>query len=155
MTKIADLASFKKKILEHCLQRQEEQISSIKDAMDGALESALSERSGSEDSQDSFREQMQHERTMYAKKLSESTEVLATLQRINPSASFQQAGQGSLVLTDKQLFLIAGSLGKISVDGNDVFVISNQSPIYDVMSGKRKGESFDFRGQKFQIMDVA
>lgn len=155
MTKIADLASFKKKVLEYCLKRQEEQITSLKDAMDGAMESALSEKGGSEDSQDSFREQMQLERNMYAKKLSESTEMLVSLQRINPAAFFQQAGQGAMVATDKQVFLIAGSLGKINVEGNDVFVISNQSPIYDVMAGRRKGESFDFRGQKFQINDVA
>lgn len=155
MTKIADLAAFKKKVLEYCLHRQEEQIASLKDAMEGAMESALSERSGSEDNQDSFREQMQHERNMYAKKLSESTEMLAVFQRINPSATFQQAGQGAMVHTDKQIFLIAGSLGKVTIDGHDVFVISNQSPIYDVMAGKRKGDSFDFRGHKFTVADVA
>ncbi len=155
MTNIADLAVFKKKVLEYCLRRQEEQIASLKDAMDGAMESALSEKGGSEDSQDSFREQMQLERNMYAKKLSEATEMLVLLQRINPDASFQQAGQGSMVSTDKQIFLIAGSLGKLTIDGTDVFVISNQSPIYDVMAGRRKGESFDFRGQKFSISGVA
>jgi len=155
MTKIADLGKFKQQALELCLQRQEQQIASLKEAIDVAMESALSEKSGSEDAQDSFREQMQQERNMYANKLAESSELLAGLKRINPAAVFQQVGQGALVVTDKQIFLIAGSLGKMTFDGHDIFVISNQSPIYDAIAGLKKGDTYDFRGMKCKVLDVA
>lgn len=154
MTKIADLAKFKAEVLALCIQRQEAQVASLKESIDAAIESALSEKSGSEDSQDAFREQMQHERNMYSNKLSESADLLVALKRINPAAAFQQVGQGSLVVTDKQVFFIAGSIGKITHGGHDVFVISNQSPIYDALAGLKKGNSYEFRGQRFTIEDL-
>lgn len=154
MTKIADLAKFKKGVLELCLQRQEQQVASIKEAIEVAIESALSEGSGSEDSQDAFREQMQQERNMYSNKLTESSELLAGLRRINPAAVFQAVGQGALIVTDKQVFLIAGSIGKVTFDGHDVFVISTQSPIYDAITGLKKGDKYEFRGQHFTVTDL-
>ena len=154
MTKIPDLAKFKRVVLEQCVQRQEQQIASLKEAIEAAIESALSESGSSEDSQDSFREQMQQERSMYNNKLAESSELLAGLKRINPNAVFSQIGQGALVVTDKQIFLIAGSIGKITFDSQDIFVISTQSPIYDAIAGLKKGDKYEFRGQHFVITDL-
>ncbi len=154
MTKIADLPKFKKDVLELCIRRQEQQVASLKEAIEAAVESALSESGSSEESQDSFREQMQQERSMYNKKLAESSELLASLKRINPVALFGQVGQGALIVTDKQTFLIAGSIGKITHESVDVFVISTQSPIYEAIAGLKKGDKYEFRGQNFKIDDL-
>jgi transcription elongation GreA/GreB family factor len=53
------------------------------------------------------------------------------------------------------IFLIAVSLGSIKVVGEAVMVVSAQSPIGALLMGKVVGDSFDFRGKKHQIQQIA
>ena len=61
---------------------------------------------------------------------------------------------GSIVVTDKQRLFISVGMGKF-VSGNETyFGISANVPVFQVMKGKKKGESFVFNGVKQTIVDV-
>ena len=81
-------------------------------------------------------------------------EEMETLKKLNPEGSTPQAHFGSIVETDKLSFFISVSLEKLEVDGKVIYGISRKAPIYKVMEGKSKGDTFEYNGTKYKIKDV-
>jgi len=67
---------------------------------------------------------------------------------------FTEVTLGAVVKTDKITFFPSVSLEQFEVDGNTLFGISREAPIYNVMQGKKKGESFSLKGQNYKIIDI-
>ena len=61
---------------------------------------------------------------------------------------------GALIKIHLGWIWVAASVGKITCQGQEVQVVSIDSPIIMALKGKRKGESVTFRGQKAEILDV-
>lgn len=61
---------------------------------------------------------------------------------------------GALVVTNNAKYFIGPSLGKISVEGETIFVISPSSPIAQAMLQKKTGDSISFNGQSMLIAKV-
>jgi hypothetical protein len=61
---------------------------------------------------------------------------------------------GALIKIHLGWIWVAASVGKVTCQGQEVQVVSIDSPIIMVLKGKRKGESVIFRGQKAEILDV-
>ena len=40
------------------------------------------------------------------------------------------------------------------VDGKKIFYLATDAPIYEVMAGKKKGETFEFRNISYTIEDL-
>ena len=80
--------------------------------------------------------------------------ILQTLQKINPDVVLDTAKLGSIVVTDKLKVFLSWNLGKIPVGKDTYFVISTQAPLFDAIAGKKKGETFDFRGEKHKVLEV-
>lgn len=66
----------------------------------------------------------------------------------------EQVDQGSVVVTDQRIFFVCVSIEEVDVEGQKVFGLSVQAPIYDVMQYKKQGESFEFNGTFYQISDL-
>ena len=64
------------------------------------------------------------------------------------------AGPGAAVKTDKDTFFISASIEQFSVDGQRFIGISDQSPIYQAMRGKRKGDAFAYKNRTYRIEDI-
>ena len=60
-----------------------------------------------------------------------------------PIQKHKVIGMGSFVSTDKGKFFIAISLGELFYNDEKIFVISKESPLAQLMLGKRKGEMFE------------
>lgn len=61
---------------------------------------------------------------------------------------------GSVVVTDKEVFFVSVSIERFEVEGLEVFGLSTQSPLYQAMRGKEKGDKFSYKGRKYKIEDI-
>ena len=61
---------------------------------------------------------------------------------------------GCLVRTDKTLYFISIGLGRIQVENHVCYAVSLQSPIGQVLQGKKTGDMVMFQGEETVIMEV-
>ncbi|CAN5222138.1 hypothetical protein BH23BAC1_BH23BAC1_26520 [soil metagenome] len=144
----------KKRIYEESLRKQEALVKTSNEAMLQAQESANEEKGALGEKFESFREQCQLDRDMYAKQLQEAMTGYANLKQIQVEKEYDKVTAGAVVITDTQSLFIAVSIGSIKVDSKNFFVISTQSPLYQAMSGLKKDETFNFRDKNHKIIEV-
>ncbi len=61
---------------------------------------------------------------------------------------------GSVVITDRKIFYPSVSVEDFEANGIDLYGISLKAPLYEMMKGKRSGEEFGFRGERYIITDL-
>lgn len=61
---------------------------------------------------------------------------------------------GSLIQTSSGTFYLAVSIGKIKVDEDEVFCLSQESPMGQLLIGKHIGETITLNGKSFAIQDL-
>lgn len=147
----------KKQLLEAARKKQLEIANDAKSAMNEAQESANEEQGSMEEKFESFRTQLQQDRDMYAKQFAEAQDKIEILSRISSQKVNSSVDFGAVVITDaNQKFFISISLGELKINDkpSGYFAISTAAPIYEMMSGKKKGESFEFRGKMIKIIDL-
>ena len=146
--------TLKQQLLSECLAIQENNVRTAHEAMLASQESANEQKGTMGDKFESFREQMQIDRDMYARQYDEGMQVMRELKKIDPEARQQAAVLGAVVITDKQKFFISASLGQIAM-GNDTYMaISIHSPLFKAMAGKKAGETFSFRDKVYKVQDI-
>lgn len=149
-----DKLTLKKKVLAAATSAQAEKVKMLKQAMKEAQESANDSTSGIEDRFESFKEQCQIDRDMYARRWMEASELLHGLCKLSLDKPSHKVETGAMVITDKIKFLVGVSIGEVKLDDSSYFVISQESPIYKLIEGKKKGDSYSWAGQEMKIKDV-
>ncbi|MBC6366992.1 hypothetical protein [Algoriphagus sp. AK58] len=79
---------------------------------------------------------------------------LMTLEGIDEEKVSEKVELGAVVVTDQRIFFVSTSVDLLEVNGQSLFGISTKAPIYHVMKGKTKGDTFDYGGVRYQIRDV-
>ncbi|MEI6749574.1 MAG: hypothetical protein ACOYMF_11125 [Bacteroidales bacterium] len=148
-----DNLAFKKKLLEHCIQLKLANAENISAAMDEAQQSA-NEYGSPKDRYDSFRAQMLAKHDMFAQQLQTVKSELLLLQRIDGTRFVDIVGFGALVFLDDQIVFVSVGLGKVEFEGSTCYAVSLNVPLCKAMNGLKKGDSFDFRGKKMEILDI-
>lgn len=148
-----DYKFVKTSLLAACIEKQQLMMQTAQQAMRDMQESAVEGRSH-EDMTDAFAAQCQNEHSMYAKRLHEANGILTVLERAKGIKSGNRIGFGTLVITNQQKFFVAASIGEFKLNEDDFFIISAQTPIFKAMEGKEAGDTFEFRGRKYTIMNV-
>lgn len=143
----------KKELLNACIEHQKTSIYTAQKAIESVKESVEEERSSIEDSMESFRESLNNERDMYSRQVKEGLDGLSVLNRINTS-EHSTIKLGSVIKTNLHNYFVSISLGEVIVKGEKYLAISTQSPLYQLLSGKSAGESFQFRNQQVNIEEV-
>ncbi|RIJ41863.1 hypothetical protein [Pontibacter oryzae] len=144
----------KKRLLQECSRLLSAQIKAAKDAMDEAQASANDHQGAMEDKFESFRENCQIQRDMYARQLDELITTQSVLRRINATKLNRDVSLGAVVHTDFQNYYIGISIGELKVEGESYFAISGMSPLYKAMAGKTAGEEFTFRDKTYKVLQV-
>lgn len=144
----------KKRLLQESNRLLSAQIKAAKDAMDEAQLSANDHQGAMEDKFESFRENCQIQRDMYARQLDELMTTQSVLRRINATKLNHDVSLGAVVQTELQNYFIGVSLGEIKLDGESYYAISGMSPLFKVMAGKTSGETFVFRDKSYKILQV-
>lgn len=90
----------------------------------------------------------------YEKELAFSKMELNQLRSLDPSIVNTIVGSGAIVMTDQLSFYISIPTDKIEISNESFIGISIKSPIYKVMQGKKKGDSFKFNETAYTILNV-
>jgi transcription elongation GreA/GreB family factor len=72
---------------------------------------------------------------------------LQTIKETPPSVQ-----EGALIKLGSDWFLLAVSIGQIKVDETKVFLLSKNSPLGELLIGKKKNDQINFRG-KMQLIE--
>lgn len=144
----------KKQLLQECTKILNAQMKAAKDAMDEAQRSANEHQGAMEDKFESFRENCQIQRDMYARQLDELITTQSILRRVNATKLNHDVSLGAVVFTESRKFFIGVSLGEIKLEGESYFAISGKSPLFKAMEGKAAGESFSFREKEIKILQI-
>ena len=86
--------------------------------------------------------------------LNEAQKVKDYLNLVKPNVVSQSVVLGSIVKTDSINFYIAISKGKVTVNDEDYYIISIQSPIGQLIKSKSVGHQFEFNGKSYEIKDI-
>ena len=145
----------KKEILQLCRQMVATKVAAIDREMADLQESANSDtKSAMGDKYETGRAMIQLEQeNLYERKsqLMEQSQMLSKLS----SAICHEAIPGALVTTDMGVFYISAGLGKLDVEGRQVFAVSPDSPIARQMFGKKAGDPFEINGKVVAITTIS
>jgi len=90
------------------------------------------------------------------KQMQEHNRKVEEVERFHPSkiSSTSEVRAGSLVETNTGWFYVITSLGKLTTQAGDCFVISAASPIGQALLGKKVGEAFRWNLQEGKILSI-
>ena len=97
---------------------------------------------------------MLRKRDFFAQQMQKANQELIMLNAINPSPLKKKVEFGAIVITDKQKYFIAVSLGKIMLDNEEFLSVSPAVPIFKALSGLEQGDTAKFNDKMLQIIDV-
>lgn len=152
MTKIENLKSI---LYTKCTEYANQRIENARVAMESAKEAAEEEaKSSAGDKYTTDRAMMQREQEKHAFQLAEAMKLANTMNLLRIDNQIDQVSLGSIVYTSAAIYFIAISLGKLTIGGQDIFVISAVSPVGHQLIGKKRNETIDFNGRKITIKDI-
>ncbi|MBL7934802.1 MAG: hypothetical protein JNM51_03225 [Bacteroidia bacterium] len=145
----------KEQLIQACSNYLKDKINSINIIINEVTESSnLESKSSAGDKHETSKAMMQLEIEKLGTQLKEAELQLAEFEKINFNKMFQTIEQGSLVETNKGYFLIASSIGKITVNDKTVFVISSKSPLAIAFAGRKQKDILSFNGVEYMIISL-
>lgn len=157
MTTSIEKSELKKKMLAACIAKQQSLIKDFRERIKSLTEA---EGLGNEEYYDDSELSIQSSRVSEINTLNQllefanhEMELLENL-KITHDVIHDRAVVGAVVVTDNKTFYISASIESFSVDGQPYLGISAHSPLFQAMSGKRKGDSFSFKGKHYRITDI-
>lgn len=146
----------KHELITHCIGLLDEAIADIKLQMRELVINAENDsKSSAGDKHETGRAMMQLAQEQLGKQLLETEFKRTALARLDVHASATQIGEGCLVVTNENTLLIGTALGKITFERAPVFVISLQSPLAQLLLGKKSGDMVVFNQKQIKILSVS
>lgn len=143
----------KKAVWESCYHLLQQKVEHAESAMLDQQKMA-NEYGPPKDRYDSFRAQLLRKRDLFAEQFQQAKDELDILLKIDPEATSEKVEFGALVQTNGPLLFIAVGLGKISVEGIDVFVISPKVPLFNAIRDLQVNDSYEFNKRSFSILKI-
>ncbi|MDQ6843209.1 MAG: hypothetical protein M3Z92_02495 [Bacteroidota bacterium] len=143
----------KKMVLEACLQKQEELVASFEERVNMMKSDTYNQKQSASQSEDRTAGKVDLLDT-YKTELAFARREMEYLKTLDASIENTNVAPGALVVTDRMNFFIGVSSEKTGVDGEEIFGISTNAPIYKLMAGLEKGAKFKFNETEYKIKDV-
>lgn len=145
----------KQNIYNHCITILDTKVKEASDLMAAASESANSElKSSAGDKFETGREMAIQELNKAGTQREQAIAMKSSLSKINIFQKISKGQIGSLIYTNNGIFFIAISLGNISLEGQNYFVISGNSPIASKFIGAEVGQTIEFNGNNYTITTI-
>lgn len=131
----------------------EEKIKYMQHLIDDLRASNNDTKSSMGDKYETSREMMQQEITRIQTQLNEvlvQQEIFSKIKVIDNDI----IGLGSYIETTMGNFCLACSFGEIIFEDKKIFVLSTQTPLAKILSGKTINDSFEMNGKSFKITNV-
>jgi soluble cytochrome b562 len=149
-----DKLQFKKKVLKAAKEKQKEVIEDLQEAIDRRQEAVERNDSDMRDYFESTREEILEYVEHLYHQLDIARKEFDLLNRLRIEKLHDSVSIGSVVETDIKRFYISVGLEEFEVEGTEFFGLSTRAPIYSAMIGKKKGDTFNFRGEDHEIKDL-
>ena len=119
------------------------------------LNSAITDDSKSTagDKHETGRAMVHLEQEKLSKQLIQNKQLQQALQKIDPNNKSETVKFGSLVTTDKGVYFFSIGLGKITVNGIDIFCLTPITPLGQKLFDCKKGDTIEFNGH-LEILEV-
>jgi hypothetical protein len=145
----------KQKLIQACSDYLKDKIQSLNTIINEVSESSNAEsKSSAGDKHETSKAMMQLEIEKLGTQLKEAELQLAEFEKINFNKNFQSIEQGALVETTKGYFLIASSIGKITLDDKTVYVISSKSPLALKLNCSKQKDTVMFNDVSYLINSI-
>ena len=145
----------KNKLLNHCKDVVEKRFSQIKQTIAGIEESLVEEsKSSAGDKHETGRAMLQIDRENAGKQLLEIEKLQQLVRKIDINSKSDYVRLGSLVYTNQATYFIGISIGAVTVGKTTYTCVALNSPIAQLLSGKKKGDTFMFNEKEYSIKSV-
>jgi len=145
----------KKELYDNCVAYVNRRLSTIKEALENAQNSANEEtKSSAGDKHETGRAMMQLETEKNLKQRNEALKLKQLLDQIDPNKKCNTVSPGALVTTNNEKLYISISAGKMTLDDDVYFTMAISSPLGLVMNGKKAGEKVSFNGKEYQLLSI-
>ncbi|HYG20295.1 MAG TPA: hypothetical protein VD816_15260 [Ohtaekwangia sp.] len=150
------MLDFKQRIHRLCLEIIAQKIHRLQEEIRSVEESSQEDtKSSAGDKYETARAMAHLEVEKLAGQLNEAIRAQRILNTFDPAQKNTMIQPGSVVTTTKGIFYISVPAGKLSVDGNDFFALSPESPMGQALLGKSQGDRFRMRDQEGIIQSIA
>lgn len=147
---------FKQKVYAHCLELLNEKISTLQLTLKELTASAANEtKSTAGDKHETALAMLQIEQENISRQLKIILDQKAVVEGIDDAVKNTKIAPGSLVKTDKGYLFLCVALGKIMLDGEQVIILSPQSPLGKKLLGLKSNESAGINGTIYFIEEIA
>lgn len=144
----------KKMVLDASLQKQEELVASYEGRVDMMKADTYDQDQSVSQSEDRTAGKVDLLST-YKTELVFARREMEYLKSLDATAENTKVEPGALVVTDRMNFFIGVSSEKMEIEGEEVFGISTNAPIYQSMEGLEKGDTFAFNETKYKIESIS
>jgi transcription elongation GreA/GreB family factor len=147
---------FKQQIHQQYLQLVQDKIDVFQDMISVLTEDSKNDAKGSAgDKHETALSMMHIEQEKLTHKLKESLEQKSILDKIDVSQIHNKIAVGSLVKTNNLTVYISVALPKITIDSQNIFAISPQSPLGIQLMGKGVSYEFEMNSTKYIIQEIS
>lgn len=140
-----DLLAYARKEVEASMASTRQSLTRLSDSL------ANETKSSAGDKFETGRAMLHMEQQKMQQQLAVSEERLEAVERISGKTPTAIVTEGSLVATNRGLYMVGLGLGKVRLQGRVVFCTSLDSPIGSQLIGKEVGEMFVFNGLEFLV----
>jgi len=149
------MSTIKTELYNYCLSTIEDKLNTINSVFDSAQASANNEtKSTAGDKHDTARAMAHLESEKNAKQLVEINKLKRVLPYLKEFKVSDRAELGSLVTTNAGKYYLSISLGKITLNAEDYFLISAVTPIGKLLIGKSVGDTVSFNTKSIKILEL-
>ncbi len=122
------------------------------DDLNKALKSESKSTAG--DKHETGRAMAQLEQEKLSNQLLQIVNLKEALAKVDPKEDHKRVQYGSLVNTSNGVFFFSVGLGKIEINGYDVFCITATTPLGQLLIGKRRGDTIKMGSKAMKILDI-
>ena len=145
----------KEDLLKACYDYANLRLAKYRNEIEIIKESIESNDKGTDDDDDSGNGKLFIDLEKNVEHLNDALKAFDTLKLISPKIVSNSVVLGSVVKTTNNNFYISIGAGKIDIDDStSYFAISRNSPIGLLLKNKQKGDSIEFNGNTFKILEV-
>ena len=141
-------------MLQKIAEALESNIMEINNALEDHKEASDMDEGDTRDMED-FSQQAEHKEMQYQMQI-QLDNAQAGLNRLREFSNekFSEAKAGALIETDKQWFLLGIAFPAIDVNGKELLGVSPESPAFQTIHGKQKGDTFTLGNNTYNILGV-
>lgn len=146
---------YKTALKEKCISFIEERMDTLRHAIAQAQISANEEtKSSAGDKYETSRAMGHLAKDMYARQLNENGKELASLISIDCTVKKTTVQPGSFVRCGDVSYFILAGIGKITYDGETIYLISPNAPVAKLLIGKYKGDMVTINTKTLPILEI-